>query len=237
MPWQILDTGPALPLENMAIDEDLLDSLDGSSHPILHLYQWKVPSATYGYFIKPSDHLDAQALQARHIHIARRSTGGGIIFHEFDFAFSVLIPASHRGYSINTLDNYALINNVIAKAVAKFSGDNKPVLLPKEAESLQGAYRNFCMAKPTKFDVMLNGRKIAGGAQRRTKQGFLHQGSIALTVPSNEYFLDILLQGSEIYEAMLNHSAPLLGMDGCQDKLENARQTLKRLLIEEFRGL
>ena len=32
--------------------------------------------------------------------------------------------------------------------------------------------------KPVRADVMLNGRKIAGAAQRRTRAGLLHQGSI-----------------------------------------------------------
>jgi lipoate-protein ligase A len=42
------------------------------------------------------------------------------------------------------------------------------------------------MARPTKYDVMLQGRKIAGAAQRKTKAGFLHQGTIALLCPDPE---------------------------------------------------
>ena len=37
-----------------------------------------------------------------------------------------------------------------------------------------------CFANPVRDDVMLLGRKIAGAAQRRTRGGFLHQGSIQL---------------------------------------------------------
>jgi lipoate-protein ligase A len=35
-----------------------------------------------------------------------------------------------------------------------------------------------CFANPVHADVMLNGRKIAGAAQRRTRRGLLQQGSI-----------------------------------------------------------
>jgi lipoate-protein ligase A len=35
-----------------------------------------------------------------------------------------------------------------------------------------------CFAGPVRYDVMSGSRKIAGGAQRRTKRGLLHQGSI-----------------------------------------------------------
>ena len=35
-----------------------------------------------------------------------------------------------------------------------------------------------CFANPVRADVMINGRKIAGAAQRRTRRGLLQQGSI-----------------------------------------------------------
>ena len=35
-----------------------------------------------------------------------------------------------------------------------------------------------CFANPVRADVMMNGRKIAGAAQRRTRRGLLQQGSI-----------------------------------------------------------
>src|SRR5262249_30017539 len=37
---------------------------------------------------------------------------------------------------------------------------------------------NNCFANPVRADVMIESRKIAGGAQRRTRRGLLQQGSI-----------------------------------------------------------
>jgi len=37
---------------------------------------------------------------------------------------------------------------------------------------------NDCFANPVRADVMIDGRKVAGAAQRRTQQGLLQQGSI-----------------------------------------------------------
>ena len=37
---------------------------------------------------------------------------------------------------------------------------------------------NVCFANPVSADVMVNGQKVAGAAQRRTRSGLLHQGSI-----------------------------------------------------------
>jgi lipoate-protein ligase A len=39
-------------------------------------------------------------------------------------------------------------------------------------------YTGHCFANPVRADVMIDGRKIAGAAQRRTRGGLLHQGSI-----------------------------------------------------------
>jgi lipoate-protein ligase A len=38
--------------------------------------------------------------------------------------------------------------------------------------------KDACFMNPVRADVLIDGRKIAGAAQRRTRQGLLHQGSI-----------------------------------------------------------
>jgi lipoate-protein ligase A len=42
----------------------------------------------------------------------------------------------------------------------------------------RGYSRRLCFANPVSADVMIDSRKIAGAAQRRTRAGLLHQGSI-----------------------------------------------------------
>jgi lipoate-protein ligase A len=44
----------------------------------------------------------------------------------------------------------------------------------------RGYNRHLCFANPVRADVMIDSRKIAGAAQRRTRVGLLHQGSIQL---------------------------------------------------------
>ena len=50
----------------------------------------------------------------------------------------------------------------------------------------------FCMAKPTIYDVVYQGRKIAGAAQRRRKNGYLHQGTISLAFPQMGLLNEVL---------------------------------------------
>jgi lipoate-protein ligase A len=42
-----------------------------------------------------------------------------------------------------------------------------------------------CFAKPVKFDIISDAGKLSGAAQRRTREGLLHQGSILLPDPAH----------------------------------------------------
>lgn len=188
MKWRILDTGFASAQENMEIDRALLEHLD---EPILHFYDWKQNSITHGHFVDPAQFLNLALADKWNLDLGRRPTGGGITFHLTDFAFSVLIPAGHEGYHLNVMDNYAYVNQRIAIAIQNLIG-NSTQLLAAEPVVEDRQTPHFCMAKPTKYDVMWSGKKIGGGAQRRTKKGFLHQGTIFLAKPTEEFLRDLV---------------------------------------------
>ncbi|MCH9614871.1 MAG: Octanoyltransferase LipM [Chlamydiia bacterium] len=220
--WKVLDTGIHTAEENMEIDRKLL--VDLKDEPILHLYGWAKPSATFGHFIKIGEHLKTPSI----LDLAKRPTGGGIIFHTFDLAFSVLLPASHPEFSDNTLSNYHYINSAVARALKASD------LLPDEPVPLDPPSKHFCMAKPTKYDVMIGGRKLAGAAQRKMKQGLLHQGSISIA-PPNEAFLDeVLLPDSRVKEAMLENSYALLTHDYTPSDLQAMRREIEEKLTREL---
>jgi lipoate---protein ligase len=233
MHWQILDTGIAAAERNMQLDAIFLESLNSFQHGILHFYDWMGDSATYGYFTDPFKFLNPQGVQKHNLQLAKRPTGGGIIFHQFDLAFSFLMPAGHPGFSVNTLQNYEYVNQIVAQALKRFSGSNLlPELLVEETVISNLNSKHFCMAKPTIYDVMIDGRKIGGGAQRRTKHGLLHQGSICLTLPSDSYLSEILLPETCVIDSMRRHSYLLLGLSATEKQLNEARQELRQLLIE-----
>ncbi len=231
MNWTILESSKMSAVQNMARDRSLLEE---SEQPTLHFYQWNGPSATYGYFIKPEEHLNAAGIEKTNLQLAQRPTGGGIIFHLHDLAFSVWVPVSHPAYSLNTLDNYAFVNTKVAQAIHTFSGEYS-ILLNQEDIPADDHCRYFCMAKPTKYDVILNGRKVGGGAQRRTKRGFLHQGSINLGLPDATFLDSVLLPNTCVHDAMLKHSCLLL--NSASKEFEDAKTELKGLLIHAFTAI
>jgi len=81
------------------------------------------------------------------------------------------------------------------------------------------------MAKPTIYDVMLNGKKIGGSAQRRTKFGLLHQASIHLQKLDPDVLEKFL--PAEIVRTM-DENSYALGFDDRNSLKEN----MKKVFIE-----
>lgn len=209
--------------ETMETSGIFLHALKDKPHPALHFYNWKGPAATFGYFIEPSRYLNLAAMVKNGIEIGRRPTGGGILLHLHDLAFAFYLPACHPRYSLNTLENYATVNGAILDALDKW--DLSLHLLKTEIASLDDASNHFCMAKPTRYDVLVNGLKVAGGAQRRMQWGLLHQGSIHLKAVAPELLKEILLPDTCVAQAIQKNSCPDLPIE---------KNELKEALRESF---
>lgn len=227
MEWVILDSGCKPGSYLMQKDQELLDALKPNDRPILHFYRWEGINATYGYFIKPADFFHECDIQ-----LTRRPTGGGIIFHVSDFAFSLLIPANHPGYSLNVLDNYAYVNNRILSGLIDSFGGLFETLKSNNCD--YDPCVPFCMAKPTQYDLMLHGKKIGGAAQRRTKNGFLHQGSLFVGPAPIDLMKSVLKESDLIIEAMQKNSHSLIEKEMSTEALEALRSTLQKMLIQQF---
>ena len=230
---QIFDTGINTADFNMRLDALLLEEL---SAPTLHLYEWARPSATYGYFTKPENHLNLKNVELRHLDLARRPTGGGIVFHIWDLAFSFLLPSTNPAFSLNTLENYAFVNQVVLEIVRDFFSLKDPLeLIAQNGVSLGPDCQNFCMAKPTQYDVVYQGLKIAGAAQRKRKQGYLHQGTISLAYPHLDLLEDVLLSKKEVLEAMKSYTFAPLGRLWEPEELHATRRELEKLLADKLK--
>lgn len=199
MKFRAIHSERSSPECHMQTDLQMLSSLAPTSDPILHLYEWQKPAFTFGHFINPSDYLYLDACQQYNFEWAKRPTGGGIIFHLGDAAFSFLMPSSHPLFSTNTLENYQLVNRWVEKALKSLLTKSKEfTLLAKSPLSPSKAQERFCMAHPTEFDILCNGVKVGGAAQRRTKSGLLHQGSVSLFQPDFSLLEKVIIDSSII---------------------------------------
>ena len=152
--------------EQMALDEALLEYAE---RPVLRSYRWAGQAVSFGY----SQSLAAVRERIPPLPSVRRWTGGGIVEHGCDWTFSLIVPSSEPLAKARPEDTYRSIHARIATVLNELG---YPARL---AESEQCADGMACFSSPARHDVMgPDGCKLCGGAQRRTRRGFLHQGSI-----------------------------------------------------------
>jgi lipoate-protein ligase A len=226
---EVVHSGVGTAQDHMQRDVDLLRGLTPQSPVFLHHYDWMGDSLTYGYFSNPEKLLRLDRVHREGIQMARRPTGGGLLFHLSDLAFSVLVPASHPWYSMNPLQNYAVINSAVLRTVARWLGRSAASigLAPQEGSKGRGP---FCMAHTTQYDLVLHGKKVGGAAQRRMSHGLLHQASLYLAPPPWDHLRDLLCNGDDIVAAMQRMSYPLLGEQVSAKALREARAELRTFL-------
>ncbi len=171
------DIAPRSTTMNMAIDEALLEAAQTSS---IRFYRWNSPALSFGYFGKLAD----VAEYATERDLVRRWTGGGIVFHGEDLTYSVVIPAGDPVFGQSSMSIYENVHRALVNAFsgigkrAVVAGGVDPGGIAAAMRAAVSASGYSCFANPMQADVMFNGRKIAGAAQRRTRAGLLHQGSI-----------------------------------------------------------
>ena len=167
---------------NMALDEALLESV---TEPTIRFYRWSHPSLSFGYFGR---YIDVAPYESER-EIVRRWTGGGTVLHGDDLTYSLIIPASDPLFSESSMSIYQKIHRALQKVLVAIDQQAELATVAavydrrSQSDSTVADRRyneDACFANPVRADVMVNGRKVAGGAQRRTRLGILHQGSIQL---------------------------------------------------------
>jgi lipoate-protein ligase A len=152
----------------MAVDQALLEAMPRLVKPVLRFYSWTEPAASFGYFQR-----FAQIEKLTHLRpLVRRPTAGGLVPHAADWTYSLAFPNSDDWYLLAAVESYQRIHQWLRASFA---------LLKVETELAQNTLRpeaGQCFIGYERFDLLWQGKKIAGAAQRRTREGLLIQGSI-----------------------------------------------------------
>ncbi|HEX4265909.1 MAG TPA: hypothetical protein VH597_16365 [Verrucomicrobiae bacterium] len=166
--WLLLESGRGDAAFNMAMDEALLEAMPQLHQPVLRFYGWTESAASFGYFQKFSEIEKTTWLRP----LVRRPTGGGLVPHDADWTYSLAFPTSHEWYSLTAVESYRRVHEWIVAAFAKMEIQAELASCCRKSEPGQ------CFVGFEKFDVLWQGKKIAGAAQRRNKLGLLIQGSV-----------------------------------------------------------
>ena len=181
--WRYLDSGPKSGAENMALDEDiLLQAADGAAIPTLRLYTWDPPAVSLGRFQKIETSVNAEACKRRGIEIVRRGTGGRAVLHNHELTYCFVSRADNRLFPGDVPGTYKVIASGLLAGLRNLGIHAEMVSRSARHAALvkKGDKDPSCFSSPSWYEILVNGKKIIGSAQRRLSSAFLQHGSILI---------------------------------------------------------
>lgn len=162
---------------NMATDEALLSCFNEGDLPVLRVYHW-----TQSFTIGTAQDVGEYDFRAAFCgDYAKRITGGGVLFHGHDLSYALVVPSIH----VNTFSikqSYEKLGSFLLYFYEKLG---LKACYAKDLPELRLSKNPFCQVGFEAYDMLVNGVKMGGNAQRRTKKAVFQHGSIPLFRPQN----------------------------------------------------
>jgi lipoate-protein ligase A len=189
--WRFIDSGNGSPSFNMALDEALLDwHSEGKIPPVIRFYGWDPATLSVGYFQKVEKEINMDAVKAHRLGFVRRPTGGRGVLHEHELTYSVIVSEDHPEMPKSVTEAYRVISEGILKGFHQL-GLEAYFAVPKtdeERNALKNPRSAVCFDAPSWYELVVEGRKVAGSAQTRQKGVILQHGSILLDLDEEKLF-------------------------------------------------
>ena len=164
---------------NMALDSVLWKrARENPEIAILRFYTWRPPGVSLGANQQPAHLVDESFCRAAGIPVVRRVTGGSAIFHDREITYS--FTSVNDEHFAGPMTAYEKICDALRGGLVKLG-----VCLDKRGFSLgrePSFTRQDCFSLSSRHDLVINGRKLIGSAQRKDKTSFLQHGSLLLKI-------------------------------------------------------
>lgn len=189
--WNFINTGSKDPYYNMAMDEALLNFVSrGEIDPVIRFYTWNPATLSMGYFQRLKKEIDIEKVKEKGYGLVRRQTGGRGVLHDKELTYSVIVPDSHPKMPTTVTEAYRVISQGLLEGF-KNLGFETYFAVPRskeEREKLKQPRSSVCFDAPSWYELVVEGRKIAGSAQTRQKGVILQHGSILQDIDVDELF-------------------------------------------------
>ncbi|MCR4438403.1 MAG: biotin/lipoate A/B protein ligase family protein [bacterium] len=165
----------------MAVDEAMaMEATQGVTTPTLRVFAWAPPCISLGYHQR-AEEIDVERCLADGIGLVRRPTGGRAILHDEELTYSVVIPAGSPWFGEEVAQTYELISLALVEGLHSLGVAARF----ERAQQTQVDYRRAefsvpCFSSSVRNEVLWQGRKLVGSAQRRYEGALLQHGSILL---------------------------------------------------------
>ncbi|MDF2962803.1 MAG: octanoyltransferase LipM [Paenibacillus sp.] len=189
--WRFISSGLNDPAYNMAVDEAILTAhSEGKVPPTVRFYGWDPATLSIGYFQKAAEEIDFDQLRQEGLGFVRRPTGGRAVLHDKELTYSIIVSESYPGIPSGVTEAYRVLSEGLLLGFRKLGLDARMVQLESEEDKSKYASMGSaaCFDSPSWYELVVEGRKIAGSAQTRQKQVVLQHGSILLDMDVDQLF-------------------------------------------------
>lgn len=230
---------------NMAADFLMLRRYPnaGGASARFRTYGWHRPAFTFGYSQKIGWVRAQLPADAEGAELVRRPTGGGLVDHREDWTYALVIPRGHELEKVRAVESYRAVHEALRAALA---ASGQPAALqacgePEAPAAKAGKSQDpagcpaakgpaICFMRAELYDVVdaATGAKIAGAAQKRTKEGLLFQGSVWRPAAAKVRAWD------ELRETFVAQLAKRLGLEAEETPWPDFREGEHEALTEQY---
>ncbi|MED1739707.1 biotin/lipoate A/B protein ligase family protein [Bacillus swezeyi] len=203
--WRFIDSGRQAPAFNMALDEALLYwHSQKKIPPTIRFYGWNPPTLSVGYFQNIEKEIDLEAVKKHGLGFVRRPTGGRGVLHDQELTYSVIVSEEHPEMPQTVTEAYRVISEGILEGFRELGLDAYFAIprTEKEKQSLKSPRSSVCFDAPSWYELVVEGRKVAGSAQTRQKGVILQHGSILLDLDEDKLFDLFIYKNDRLRERM-----------------------------------
>ena len=181
--WRFVDTGPGDPYFNMALDEAVTRKVArGMAPPTVRVYGWEPAAVSIGYAQCAQQAIDLRKCARQGIPVVRRLTGGRAVLHQREVTYSVIAGRRQWDPSATVTGIYkhiglALVAGLRTLGIEAELSRPRPerAASPRRSGEIQP-----CFSSVGRYEVMVEGRKLVGSAQRWLGEAVLQHGSVLL---------------------------------------------------------
>ncbi|MCH4459694.1 lipoate--protein ligase family protein [Staphylococcus haemolyticus] len=203
--WNFINTGSHDPYYNMAMDEALLNFVSrGEIDPVVRFYTWNPATLSVGYFQRLKKEIDIDKVNETGFGLVRRQTGGRGVLHDKELTYSVIVSEEHPNMPSTVTEAYRVISEGLLEGF-KLLGFEAYFAIPRskeEREKLKQPRSAVCFDAPSWYELVVEGRKIAGSAQTRQKGVILQHGSLLQDVNVDELFDMFIFKNDRLKDKM-----------------------------------
>lgn len=232
--WYFIDSGHCAPSFNMALDEALLTwHSEGKIPPTIRFYGWDPPTLSIGYFQTVEKEINIDAVKSSGLGFVRRPTGGRAVLHDQELTYSVIVSENHPEMPKSVTEAYRVISEGILEGFKQL-GLHAYFAIPtssNEMDQLKNPRSSVCFDAPSWYELVVEGRKVAGSAQTRQKGVILQHGSILLDLDEDLLFSLFKFKNDRIKERMMksfkNKAVSIKELSDSPVTLDQAKQAFK----------